>query len=77
MSVQREEQAFTGHSKIISALGDTLSEANNDKEEIIYAEVGLNDLINKQLISKPGEFELDFTSDRRPELNGEPIKRIE
>ena len=66
---------FIGTSKIINAMGDTLTEAGSDNEEIIYAEIDLNDSRNKRYIFKPGEFELDFIGDRRPELYGE-IKEL-
>jgi predicted amidohydrolase len=62
---------FIGTSKIINAMGDTLAEASADNEEIIYAEINLNDSRNKRYVFKPGEFELDFIGDRRPELYGE------
>ncbi|MBN2077262.1 MAG: carbon-nitrogen hydrolase family protein [Dehalococcoidales bacterium] len=62
---------FIGTSKIINAMGDTLAEASADNEEIIYAEIDLNDSRNKRYVFKPGEFELDFIGDRRPELYGE------
>jgi predicted amidohydrolase len=66
---------FIGTSKIINAMGDTLAEASADNEEIIYAEIDLNDSRNKRYVFKPGEFELDFIGDRRPELYGE-IKEL-
>ena len=62
---------FIGTSKIINAMGDTLAEASADNEEIIYAEIDLKDSRNKRYVFKPGEFELDFIGDRRPELYGE------
>jgi len=63
--------SFLGHSKIISASGETLVEASGGKEETIYAEVSLTEARQKQLVFKPGEFELNFIRDRRPELYGE------
>jgi predicted amidohydrolase len=66
---------FIGTSKIINTMGDTLAEASGDNEEIIYAEIDLNDSRNKRYVFKPGEFELDFIGDRRPELYGE-IKEL-
>ena len=64
---------FLGHSKIIDTGGDTLVEACSD-EEIIYAEVSLLEARQKHVVIKPGEFELDFINDRRPELYGEITK---
>ena len=61
---------FMGHSKIVDAWGDTLAEAGSDEEETIYAEVSLAEAREKRTILKPGEFEVDFIHDRRPELYG-------
>ncbi len=61
---------FIGQSKIISALGDTLAQAGSDNEQIIYGEVNLADARQKHIVFKPGEFEIDFIHDRRPELYG-------
>ena len=61
---------FIGRSKIINALGDTLAEASAGEEQIIYGEVSLAEARDKRIIFKPGEFELDFIGDRRPELYG-------
>jgi predicted amidohydrolase len=66
--------SFIGHSKIVNALGDTVAEASSNNEEIIYAEVNLDDSRSKRYVFKPGEFELDFVGDRRPELYGEIVK---
>ena len=62
---------FLGRSKIANAWGDTLVEGSSDSEEVIYAEVSLAEARQKRIIFKPGEFELDFIADRRPELYGE------
>ena len=67
--------SFIGRSKIISASGDTLAEASSDKEETIYAEVSLMEARQKQVVFKPGEFEVNFIRDRRPELYGEVTKQ--
>ncbi|HEY32127.1 MAG TPA: carbon-nitrogen hydrolase family protein [Dehalococcoidia bacterium] len=61
---------FLGMSKIARAGGDTLAEGSRDNEETLYAEVNLADARQKHIIIKPGEFELDFIGDRRPELYG-------
>lgn len=67
---------FLGHSKIISALGDTLAEAGGDTEETIYAEVDLAEARQKHVVFKPGEWEIDLIRHRRPELYGEITKKI-
>lgn len=61
---------FIGNSKIVDAWGDTLAQANNEHEQTIYAEVSLAGARQKHIIFKPGEFEMDFIGDRRPELYG-------
>ncbi len=62
--------AFSGRSKIVSASWDTLALASPDKEEIIYGEVDLEAARQKRDIIIPGQHEVDFIQDRRPELYG-------
>ncbi|HEY55924.1 MAG TPA: carbon-nitrogen hydrolase family protein [Dehalococcoidia bacterium] len=62
--------SFAGLSKIVSASGNTLGLASPDKEEIIYGEVSLAAARKKRLVVIPGEYELDYIKDRRPELYG-------
>ncbi|MDD5083098.1 MAG: hypothetical protein PHU08_06995, partial [Dehalococcoidales bacterium] len=62
---------FQGLSKIVNALGDTLAEGSTDSEEILYGEVNLADARRKHIIIKPGEFEVDYMNDRRPEMYGQ------
>jgi predicted amidohydrolase len=61
---------FIGNSKIVDAWGDTLAQANSKDEQTIYAEVSLAKARQKHIIFKPGELEMDFIGDRRPELYG-------
>ena len=68
---------FIGCSKIINVKGETLSAASGDKEEIIYGEVSLADARQKRTIIKAGEFEADYIHDRRPELYGKIIERMQ
>ena len=63
--------SFAGLSKIVNAAGKTLSLASLDKEEVIYGDVSLSAARKKRLVITPGEYELDYISDRRPELYGE------
>ena len=62
--------SFAGLSEIVDASGEVLSLASPDKEEIIYCEVSLDSARQKRLTLIPGEFEVDFIKDRRPELYG-------
>jgi 5-aminopentanamidase len=59
---------FIGESKIIGPMGETLAQAGTEDETIIYAELDLALARNKRIVMKPGEFEMDFINDRRPEL---------
>lgn len=62
--------SFAGLSKIVDASWDTLALASPDKEEIIYGEVSLESARQKHDIVIPGEHEVNFLKDRRPELYG-------
>ncbi len=62
--------SFAGLSKIVSASGKILGLASPDKEEIIYGEVSLDSARQKHHIIIPGEYEIDYIADRRPELYG-------
>ena len=61
---------FAGLSKIVDASGNILSLASPDKEEIIYGEVSLESARQKHITVIPGEYEVDYIKDRRPELYG-------
>ncbi len=58
---------FMDHSKIVDAWGDTLAGAGSDRGEIIYAEISIAEARQERIVFEPGEFELDFICDRRPE----------
>ncbi len=66
---------FLGLSKIVDTLGDTLAQAGRVMEEAIYAEISLSEARQKRLVFKPGEFEMDFIADRRPEFYGKLNKK--
>jgi len=66
---------FIGNSKIVDAWGDTLAQAGGDEEQIIYGEVSLAEARQKRVVFKPGEFELDFVHDRRPDIYGEITRK--
>jgi predicted amidohydrolase len=61
---------YAGLSKIVSASGKTLGLASADREEIIYGDVSLGAARSKHFTIIPGEYEVDYISDRRPELYG-------
>jgi predicted amidohydrolase len=62
---------FIGRSCIVAPSGKHLADAAPDGEQIIYADVDLSAARNKRLVVAPGEFEMDFFGDRRPELYGD------
>ena len=62
--------SFAGLSKIVDASGEILGLASADKEEIIYGEVSLESARQKHLTYIPGQWEVDYIGDRRPELYG-------
>ena len=62
--------SFAGLSRIVDATWETLSQASPDNEEIIYAEVDLDTARQKHVTVIPGEYEVDYIKDRRPELYG-------
>jgi len=62
--------SFAGLSKIVNASGNILGLASSDKEEIIYGEVNLESARQKHITVIPGEHEVDYIQDRRPEIYG-------
>ena len=62
--------SFAGVSKIVDASGKILGLASPDGEEIIYGEVSLEAARQKHHAIIPGEYEVDYIKDRRPELYG-------
>ena len=65
---------FIGRSQIVSPNGEILIEAGPEEETIIYADLDLNLARQKRIVIEPGEWELDITGDRRPDLYGELVK---
>jgi len=59
---------FAGLSKIVSATGKEVGLASPDREEIIYGEVDLEQARTKRMVITPGEYELDYIRDRRPDI---------
>jgi predicted amidohydrolase len=61
---------FIGNSKIIDAFGNTLTQAGDNEEVTIYAEVNPADARQKQVMFKNSKAKTNFMHDRRPELYG-------
>jgi predicted amidohydrolase len=65
---QERDAAYIGRSCIAAPSGKHLADASPADEQVIYAEVNVEDARQKRLVITPGEFEMDFFKDRRPEL---------
>ncbi len=61
---------YIGRSSIAGPDGRRLADASVTGEEIIYAAINVADARRKRLVVTPGEFEMDFINDRRPDLYG-------
>ncbi|MBM3213582.1 carbon-nitrogen hydrolase family protein [Candidatus Poribacteria bacterium] len=61
---------FIGRSQIVAPSGQILFEASATDETILYADLDLSSARQKRIVNEPGEWELDITGDRRPELYG-------
>ena len=61
---------FCGGSSIADWLGRTLARAKDDEEDIIYAEIEPEEARRKHMVIEPGQHEVDFINDRRPDLYG-------
>lgn len=61
---------FIGRSKIVDCLGDTVAEANREGQEILFAELDLQESNKNKIVNVAGSYELDRLRDRRPEFYG-------
>lgn len=59
---------FIGQSKIVDCMGDLVCEASEHNEEILYADVDIQESNNNKIINVKGAYELDRLADRRPEF---------
>ena len=65
---QERGAGYIGRSCIAAPNGKHLADASAVNEQVIYASVNIEDARQKRLVVTPGEFEMDFFKDRRPEL---------
>ena len=70
VGVERSRR-FIGSSQIVSPTGELLAKAGENEETILYADLDLRLTHQKRIVIEPGEWELDITGDRRPDLYGE------
>ncbi|MBI3649601.1 MAG: carbon-nitrogen hydrolase family protein [Acidobacteria bacterium] len=61
---------FIGQSKIVDCMGDVIVEASEDKEEMLFAEVDLQESNRNKIVNVAGSYEVDRLADRRPEFYG-------
>jgi 5-aminopentanamidase len=59
---------YIGHSTICDYLGDWLTIAEHDREEILYAEINPEAARQKKVVHCVGEYEIDRVNWRRPEM---------
>ncbi len=59
---------FIGRSQVVAPSGGILLEAGPDDEAILYCDIDVSEARQKAIVHEPGEWEMDITTDRRPEL---------
>jgi 5-aminopentanamidase len=59
---------FIGQSKIVDCMGDIIVEASEDQEEVLFAEVDLQESNRNKIVNVAGSYEIDRLADRRPEF---------
>lgn len=59
---------FIGQSKIVDCMGDVIVEASEDQEEILFAEIDLQESNRNKIVNVAGSYEIDRLADRRPEF---------
>jgi 5-aminopentanamidase len=59
---------FIGQSKIVDCMGDIIVEASEDREEILFAEIDLQESNRNKIVNVAGSYEIDRLADRRPEF---------
>jgi predicted amidohydrolase len=67
---------FIGQSRIVQCNGDILAKASEHDAEIIVAEIDPAVARNKRLVKIPGKYELDRVADRRPEMYGPLVRKV-
>jgi len=61
---------FPGRSKIAHWFGRSLAKGKRNKEDILYTEIEPAEARRKRFVIVPGEHEVDFVNDRKPEFYG-------
>jgi 5-aminopentanamidase len=76
VGIERKAE-FLGLSKIVNAAGMDKASASATGEVIIYAELDLAYPRQKHIVLKPGVWEIDWLTERRPELYGDIVKPVQ
>jgi predicted amidohydrolase len=66
---------FIGQSRIVDCSGELLAASDDDREEIIYAEIDPAKARHKLLVKIPGKYQINRVADRRPEMYGPLCER--
>jgi predicted amidohydrolase len=61
---------FCGWSQICGPSGDRLAEAGAKGDTLLVAEIDVEEARTKDILPRPGVYEMRLWSDRRPELYG-------
>lgn len=69
--------SFCGWSQIVDPSGRRLAEAGEAGEALLTAEVDLEEARTKDLIPKPGQYEMRLFDHRRPELYGALVEETQ
>ncbi|HST21284.1 MAG TPA: carbon-nitrogen hydrolase family protein, partial [Blastocatellia bacterium] len=59
---------FIGRSKVVDCMGDTIAEASREDEEILFAELDLQESNKNKIVNVAGSYEIDRLADRRPDF---------
>jgi predicted amidohydrolase len=65
---------FIGCSRILDFNGAALATSAGDADEIIFAEIDPEQARDKQVVIRPGEYEVNRVGHRRPEMYGDLLK---
>jgi predicted amidohydrolase len=67
---------FCGWSQIVDPAGTRVAEAGAEDEAVLVAEADLEEARRKDLVPKPGEYEMRLFDHRRPELYGVLVEEL-
>jgi predicted amidohydrolase len=65
--------SFVGRSQIVDPAGQRLAELDRRTVGLVYADIDPQEAAVKDLVVRPGEYEVSLFGDRRPELYGELV----